>query len=106
MGDDVATRKKELKSMAADELKSLVLSKDLKASNKSANVEAILALEAKEREAAAKKAASAKQIIDQFKKDLAGKSAGELAELCQQKGLKKVAARTKRLSVCSRKLKK
>jgi len=84
----LANRKKELKSMDAAALKSLVLSKNLDASNKTANVEAVLAAEAQERQTAAQNLKDAKDVVVKLMADLAAKGNPELKDLCQSKGLK------------------
>merc|ERR1712113_290490 len=86
--DLVVARKKELKSMDAAALKSLVISKNLDVGNKDANVDAVLAAEAQERIAAAEKAKEYEKVATKLKDDLAAKGNQALKHLCREKGLK------------------
>jgi len=84
----IASRKKELRAMAAVELKSLVQSKGLDVGTKAENVEAVLAQEARVREAEAKKAEEIRGIEKRRRDEFEAKSGSELKALCEEKGLK------------------
>jgi len=84
----VASRKKELKGMAAADLKTLVLSKGLEAGAKADNVEAVLAFEARERAAEAKKLEELRGIETKRREELASMQNADLKALCEKKGLK------------------
>jgi hypothetical protein len=85
----IAERTKELKAMTVPDLKELVISKGLDKGLKNDMIEAVLAVEVKEREAAKAQAAKVKEVETNIKKDIDSKSRPELAELCSEKGLKK-----------------
>jgi hypothetical protein len=84
----VASRKKELKGMAAADLKTLVLSKGLEAGAKADNVEAVLALEARERAAEARKLEELQGIERKRREEFASMQNADLKALCEKKGLK------------------
>lgn len=82
-----AARKKELKAMAASDLKKLVISKGLEEGNKSDNVDAVLAAEAKERADQRAKEARLRLVVVRKKEELEAISFGELVERCKAIGL-------------------
>jgi len=84
----VASRRKELKGMAAADLKVLVLSKGLEAGAKADNVEAVLALEARERAAEAQRREELRGIEGKRREELASMPSADLKALCEKKGLK------------------
>merc|ERR1719394_1375468 len=82
-----AARKKELKAMAASDLKELVLGRGLEAGNKSDNVDAVLAAEAKERADQRAKEARLRLVVVRKKEELEAIPFGELVERCKAIGL-------------------
>merc|ERR1719343_877162 len=85
--DIIAARKKELKTMAASDLKELVTAKGLEPGNKADNVDAVLAAEAKERAHKRAKEARLRLVVVKKKEELEALSVGELAERCKAIGL-------------------
>lgn len=81
-------RTQELKAMSKDDLKGLSSKLGLEAGIKKDMVEKLLAHEARVRQEARERKARAQEILAEKKKELEGKSASELKELCAQKGLK------------------
>lgn len=84
----VASRKKELKGMVATDLKRLVLSKGLEAGAKADNVEAVLALEARERAADAQKLEELRGLERRRREEFASMQSADLKALCEKRGLK------------------
>jgi len=82
-----SARKKELKAMAASDLKDLVVGKGLEVGNKSDNVDAVLAAEAKERADQRAKEARLRLVVVKKKEELEGLPFGELVERCKAIGL-------------------
>merc|ERR1719394_723226 len=82
-----AARKKELKAMAASDLKELVLGRGLEAGNKSDNVDAVLAAEAKERADQRAREARLRLVVVKKKEELEALPLGELAERCKAAGI-------------------
>merc|ERR1719343_1508975 len=85
--DIIAARKKELKTMAASDLKELVTAKGLEPGNKADNVDAVLAAEAKERADQRAKEARLRLVVVKKKEELEALPFSELAERCKAIGL-------------------
>jgi len=85
----VAARKKELRAMAAADLKSLAQGKGLQVGDKAHNVEAILAFEAAERQAEAQRLEDLRGIEHKRREELAAMPSADLQGLCEKKNLKK-----------------
>merc|ERR1712232_475063 len=83
-----AARKKELKAVAKDELKDLVVSKGLDAGNKTAMIEALLKQDAKAREEFLVYESTRHELESKKREHLSSKTNPELKELCGSKGLK------------------
>merc|ERR1719210_2761639 len=85
----VAARKSELKALSVQELKDQVARKGLEAGgSKEKMVGALLAHEARLREELRAFDAKAAEVLAQKKEELDGKTASELKDLCEAKGLK------------------
>merc|ERR1712194_213540 len=80
----IADRKKELKAMAAADMKDLVKSLALEPGLKTEMIEAVLAHEAKNRDALRAQEAKRKAVLNGKKGELTSKSATELKELCEK----------------------
>merc|ERR1711988_1741178 len=88
MGQLVATRTAQLKSMSVADLKELILKKGLEKGLKGEMIQSLLAEEAKEREADRAQAAKRKEVIAEKQKELEGMTIPDLKDLCEAKGLK------------------
>merc|ERR1712151_1037990 len=84
----MAARKKELKALGKDGLRELVASSCLPTGNTQMMIESLLERDAKLRESAQKQKALEKEVETKKVEELSSKSATELKELCNEKGLK------------------
>jgi hypothetical protein len=82
-----AARRKELKAMAAADLKQMVAGKGLEQGNKEENVTALLALEAKARADQRAHEARLRAVVVRKKEELEALPSGELAECCRVAGV-------------------
>ncbi|CAK0800440.1 unnamed protein product [Prorocentrum cordatum] len=80
-------RRKELKAMAASDLKDLAVGKGLEAGSKGENVDAVLAVEARERAEQRAKEARLRLVVVRKKEELEALPFGELVERCKAIGL-------------------
>jgi hypothetical protein len=86
--ETTAARKKELKGIYIDELKQLATSKGLEACKKEDMIEAVLALEAKERADARAKKAKMRAAVVSKKDELEALPLPELRDVCNDYGIK------------------
>jgi len=86
--DEAAARKAKLKSMDIEKLKQRLASRGLSAGKKEAMVDALLAHEAKIREAAQGWEFKVGEVLEKKRAELEEKTASELKELCTAKSLK------------------
>lgn len=93
----VAERKKELKALGKDGLRELVASSCLPTGNTQMMIESLLERDAKLRESAQKQKALEKEVETKKMEELSSKSATELKELCNEKGLKSGGGKNERV---------
>lgn len=84
----VAGRSKELKSMAAADLKELLMSNGLATGTKEVMIKALLKHEAKVRAEAREQKAKIREVVIKKKQELENMSTTELSKLCDGKGIK------------------
>merc|ERR1712151_381151 len=93
----VLAREKELKGMAAADIKELAMSKGLDKSNKTDMIGAILGLEAKAREQIKIREAKVREVVKKISDDIAAKSNDELKEILGKSNLKLGGSKTDRV---------
>mmetsp|Transcript_13888 Transcript_13888/g.37802 ORF Transcript_13888/g.37802 Transcript_13888/m.37802 type:complete len:500 (+) Transcript_13888:74-1573(+) len=95
--DAIVARKSELKALSLQELKDLCAGKKLEVGSKNDMVEALLAEEARLREALRAFDAKAQEALAQKKDEFEAKTNAELKDLCASKGLKLGAGKEERV---------
>lgn len=95
--DLAAARTKELKSMAAGDLKELLLSNGLATGTKEIMIKTLLKHEAKVRIAANEQKAKIRGVVVQKKQELESLPAPELSKLCDKMGIKGLRSKEERV---------
>merc|ERR1719253_1823196 len=95
--DLVANRAKELKSVAAGDLKELLLSHGLTTGTKEVMIKALLKHEAKARATANEQKAKIRGVVVQKKQELESLSTSEMGKLCESVGIKGVRTKEERI---------
>merc|ERR1712228_151271 len=93
----VLAREKELKGMAAADIKELAMSKGLEKGTKTDMIVAILGLEAKAREQIKIREAKVREVVKKISDDIAAKSNDELKEMLGKSNLKLGGSKTDRV---------
>jgi len=87
--EKIVARKAELKAMSKDELKKVLFSKGLDTSGgKDSQVEAVMTHEARAREELKAYGAKVDQVLVKKREELEAQTAGQLKDMCANKGLK------------------
>jgi len=95
--DIVVARTKELKTMAAADLKELLVSNGLATGTKEVMIKALLKLEAKARAVAREQKNKIRGVVIKKKQELESLSAPELSKLCDSKSLKGLRSKEERV---------
>lgn len=92
-----AARTKELKAMAVDQVKELVLSKGLEIGKKDEMIDSVVSQEAAERSQIRERAAKTRAAVSSKKEELEALSAPELKDLCAAKGISGASSKPERV---------